>query len=192
MKFDTSGLLEPQKAHAEFLAKSLRKNNIAWDGSCTGAGKTYIASAIIRHLEKEFVVICPKLVIPEWEKVLASFGLKAKFLINYEKLCRGNTKWLKYRKLKKNVDKMELINVKIPKDLLIILDESHKCRGVSTLQAGLMMELYRQGYQVLAMSATQAGSPLDMRAFGMLTGLHNGEMKKYKEFLSWFQFHWEF
>ena len=196
MNFNTSGLLEPQKEHAKFLAKSLIDNGIAWDGSATGTGKTYSASAVIRHLNTDFCVICPKLVIPVWEKVLASFGLTAKFLINYEKLCRGNTKWLKYRKQKKTKievkstgktkvilePEMECINLRIPAHYVVILDESHKCKATNSLQAGLMMALKRQNYKTLMLSATQATSPLDMRAFGLSTNLHDGTMKKYKEF----------
>lgn len=194
--FDTTGLLAPQKAHAQFIAESLIKNGFAWDGSGTGTGKTYSASAVIRHLNQDFCIICPKLVIPVWESVLSSFGLKAKFLVNYEKICRGNTKWLKYRKQKKTKLKvestgkvkvilepeMDCIKLKIPAHYLIVLDESHKCRGVNSLQSGMMMACKRQGYKTLMLSATQATSPLDMRAFGMVTELHNGEMKKYKEF----------
>ena len=182
MTFNSDGLHIPQIEHAKKLIHSLNQNNIAWDGSSTGCGKTYSASAVLRHFNKPFVVICPKLVIPTWEKVLASFGLKAKFLINYEKLCRGNTKWLKFKRLKKDVDKMDLIKLKIPKDWLVVLDESHKCRGVSTIQAGLLMALKRDGYQSLLLSATQATSPLDMRAFGFAVNLHKGSMKDYKSF----------
>jgi hypothetical protein len=193
MTFDSTGLLTPQIKHAEFLVGSLEANNIAWDGSATGTGKTYVTGSILRHLNQKFVIICPKLVIPTWKNVLADFGLKAELIINYEKLARGNTPYYKrlsrsrYRKLHglaKDVDipLFLLAYFKFPKDWIIVIDESHKCKGVDSLNAGLLFNLKKQGYKVHLMSATQATSPLDMRAFGYAMDLHNGEMKKFKEF----------
>jgi len=127
MNFDTTGLLQPQFKHAEFLVNSLEQNGIAWDGSATGTGKTYAACAILRHLKCKFVVICPKLGIPTWKLVLESFGLKPEFIINYEKLARGNTSFYKrisqkkYKKLYnigKDIEVPEFLRAmfNIPKD----------------------------------------------------------------------------
>jgi len=193
MNFDTTGLLTPQGPHAERLNASLDLNKVSWDGSITGAGKTFSACAIIRHRKQKFVVICPKKAIPTWKKVLAIFNLTPEFIINLEKLSRGNTKFYKrltvnkYRKLH-NIDKDTDIplfvcgKLTFPKDWLIIVDESHKCKGVDSLNAGILFNIKRQGYTAHLMSATQACSPLDMRAFGYTVDLHNGEMKKFKEF----------
>ena len=181
--FDTTGLLQPQIEHAKKLLNSLYFNNLAVDLSETGCGKTHVASALARAVHRKIVVICPKLVIPVWKRVLESYGQSAEIIVNYEKICRGNTPWLKYRKAKfKDEDRHERTNVKFPKDCLIILDESHKCKGVNSLQSGFLKALKRQGYQVLLLSATQACSPLDMRAFGYVTNLHDGEMKDFKSF----------
>jgi hypothetical protein len=193
MNFDTTGLLQPQFKHAEFLVNSLEQNGIAWDGSATGTGKTYAACAILRHLKCKFVVICPKLGIPTWKLVLESFGLKPEFIINYEKLARGNTSFYKrisqkkYKKLYnigKDIEVPEFLRAmfKIPKDWLIVLDESHKMKGVDSLNAGILFNIKMQGYKCHLMSATQATSPLDMRAFGFAMNLHNGQMKEFKKF----------
>lgn len=193
MTFDTTGLLEPQKAHSEFLATSNEVNGASWDGSATGTGKTFSACALIRHTGRKFVIICPKLAIPQWKEVLEKFGLKAEFLINYEKLARGNTPFYKfisqnkYRKLHglaSDVEIPEFLRAmfKLPADWLVVLDESHKCKGVDSLNAGLMFNLKRQGYKVHLMSATQATTPLDMRAFGYLMDLHDGSMRGFKKF----------
>ncbi len=179
---DTTGLLAPQIPHALGIRQAFETENLVWDGSPTGTGKTYTSAAVLRDLGKKFCIICPKLAIPQWEKVLASFGIKAEFLINYEKLCRGNTKWLKFHRKKKDVPWFLLIYLKIPSDWVIVLDESHKCKGVESLQAGLMFAVKRQGYKALYMSATQATTPMDMRAFGESMGLHNGEMAPFKSF----------
>ena len=95
--FDNSGLLTPQIEHTKTLTESLLVNNVSFDASITGAGKMYIACSIIRHLKQPFVVVCPKLIIPTWKRVLASFGLTESLIINYEKLARGNTKYYKYK-----------------------------------------------------------------------------------------------
>lgn len=203
MSFDTTGLLEPQKAHAAYLANALLMTGYAWDGSATGTGKTYSACAVIRHLKRKFVVICPKLAIPQWKRVLGEFGLTAEFVTNLEKLGRGNTDYYKrisakrYRQVHGITDETVEIPLflqgewKMSKDWLVVLDESHKSNGVETFSAGQLFNLKDQGYNVLCMSATQATTPLNMRAFGYVFGLHSAEagdktskfqLRKFKEF----------
>src|SRR5882724_10239791 len=99
--FDTSGVLEPQIPHVQCLIDSLYLNGVAVDLSETGCGKTYAASAVARAMNAPIVVIAPKMVLPVWAKVLKKFGLVATILINYEKVCRGNTPYLKYGRSKK-------------------------------------------------------------------------------------------
>jgi superfamily II DNA or RNA helicase len=205
IQFDTTGLLEPQKDHAIKLADSIFFNGIAWDGSETGTGKTYSAAAIARNFDGPIVIVGPKQILRQWKRILNSFGKEAVVYINFEKLCRGNTEWLKYRKAAKdpadksmaetatkkfrrfhpNEKAAKYFNAVLyfPAGALIIVDESHKCKGVNSLQAGFLMSLKRQGYKVLMLSATQACSPLDMRAFGYAVNLiPTPEMKEYKKF----------
>lgn len=178
---DTTGLLEPQVAHAQRLLDSLYFNGVAADLSETGCGKTYVASAIARGINCPVSVIAPKLVLRKWEKILAEFGVKPEVLINYEKICRGNTPYLKYDPECKEPRWMNA-QVKLPPGSLTILDESHWCKGASSLQAGLMISLKRQGYRSLMLSATQATNPLEMRAFGYAVNQHRLEMKDFKQF----------
>ena len=98
VSLDTTGLLEPQKQHAIKLLDSLYLNGIACDLSETGVGKTYAAAWIAKQMNLPLVVICPKSVKPAWKKVLASFGVEATILTNFEKLMRGGTPWVKFRK----------------------------------------------------------------------------------------------
>lgn len=192
-QFNTAGLLEPQKEHAIKLMTSLCWNGVAWDGSETGCGKTYSAAAIARHFDGPIVVVGPKVILRKWKEILNSFGKEAVVYINFEKLCRGNTKWLKYQRTKKDPNSKfrpdetlaRYYNAVIhfPAGALIIVDESHRCKGINSLQAGLLISLKRQGYKVLMLSATQATSPLDMRAFGYAVNLTpNPSMKAYKQF----------
>jgi ERCC4-related helicase len=199
MTFNSQGLIGKQPESAIIVRDSLRNNGLSFDGSRTGTGKTYVAASVLRDIVRDnpnqkFVVVCPKLAIPDWEAVLKSYGVKAEFIINYEKLCRGNTPYLKrvseriYRQVHRVPDTVREIPhfmlqiVSFPKDWIVILDESHKCKGVESHQAGFLIALVKQGYRIHMMSATQATTPLDMRAFGYALGLHDTTMKDFKRF----------
>lgn len=179
MHFDSTGLLEPQIPHVRNLIDSLYLNGVAMDLSETGCGKTYAASAVARAMNAPIIVVAPKMVLPVWEKVLKLFGVKATLLINYEKLCRGNTIHLKYMRSKKD-DRWINAKVKFPPGSFVILDESHKAKGTNSLNAGFLIALKRQGYRVLCLSASQATNPLEMKAFGFATNLHT--IKDFKQF----------
>ena len=186
MTIDTTGLLPPQVGHVQKLVDSLYKNNFAVDMSETGTGKTYAAAAVIRELNRPFAVICPKSVIHQWEGILKTFKLKAVTIINYEKLVRGNTKWMKWKKqpdpLKPWDEKAvrEIPEFKFKSDTLVIVDEGHKCKGANTSTSWLMVSLKLQNYRILVSSATVATTPLEMKAFGFLTNLH--ALYNFKEF----------
>lgn len=179
MSINTKGLLGPQIPHVQRLVDSLYTNGFAIDLSETGTGKSYAAAAVAREMNMPVVVICPKTIIPQWENVLKAFKLKAHLLINYEKLIRGNTKFLKWKKLPDperpfTPNAMALIpDFRLPANVLVILDEGHKCKGVNTSNSQMLVALKSQGYRVLLASATAATNPLEMKAFGYLTKLHS-------------------
>jgi hypothetical protein len=173
MSFNTTGLLAPQIPHAQRLIDSLYLNGAAYDGSDTGIGKTYVAACIAKSMNARLVVICPKLVMPAWKKILAQFGVKASLVINFEKLCRGNTPYLKYGKCKK-VDRWKNAIVKLPAGSFVIVDEAHRGKGPFSLNAGLIIALKRQGYRSLCLSATAATTATEMKAFGYMLNLHDG------------------
>ena len=188
MQIDTTGLLEPQFKHVQKLVDSLYLNGHAVDMSETGTGKTYAAAAVIRELNRPFAVICPKSVIHQWEKILDTFKLKAVTVINYEKLCRGGTKWMKWKKKQdplkpwddKAVNQIPEFNFK--SDTLVIVDEGHKCKGMDTSTSWLLISLKLQNYRILVSSATVATTPLEMKAFGFATTLHN--LVNYRNFIT--------
>lgn len=171
-------LLEPQVPHAASLLRSLYLNGIATDLSETGCGKTFVATWIAKQMNVPAIIICPKAVIPTWVRVMASHGIKPHVIINYEKLCRGNTPYLTYdRKTffnKKNWQSNG-INIHFPKNALIIVDEVHKCKGSTSLNGNFLIACKNAGYKLLLMSATAATNPLEMKAFGYVTNLHNGK-----------------
>lgn len=55
----------------------------------------------------------------------------------------------------------------------IIFDEAHRCNGLDSLNADMLIAARRQAIRTTALSATLASSPIQMRALGYLLGLHN-------------------
>lgn len=177
---NTDLLLEPQKQHAINLLNSLYINGVAADLSETGTGKSYVATWIAKHLNNPVVIICPKVVISAWNSVLQTFGIKAHTVINYEKLVRGCTEYVSFNNMHANSD--EYISIKFPKNSLIIVDESHKCKGWNSKNSEMLIALKKQGYKLLLLSATAATNPLEMKSFGFVTTLHN--LSNYRNFLT--------
>jgi superfamily II DNA or RNA helicase len=119
-------------------------------------------------------------VIPSWTKVLSYFGIKAHCLINYEKLIRGNTEHLSFKDNKDDSANDYIIN--FPKNSLVILDEVHKCKSGSSKNSDFLIKLKMDGYKTLLLSATTATNPLEMKAFGFATTLHN--LVNYRHFIT--------
>ena len=174
MIFNAEGLLEPQREHGRFLANSLVENGLSFDSTVMGGGKTYTGAALARFLfhntNKKVVVICPRKVVGNWKDTLGTFGIQAQVIINLDKLVRGKTKWLKYRRetvaerKDGGVDRMMLAVLNFPSDWFIIIDEVHRCKGMTSLSAGVLMAVKRQGYQFHMASATAASRRSPMAA----------------------------
>ena len=173
-------LLPPQREHAVSLLNSLYINGVACDQSETGTGKTYVAAWLAKNLNSPVVIVCPKVVIPSWTKVLSYFGIKAHCLINYEKLMRGNTEHLNFKDGKDTGPSDYVIN--FPKNSLVILDEVHKCKSATSKNSDFLIKLKMDGYKSLLLSATAATNPLEMKAFGFATTLHN--LTSYRQFIT--------
>ena len=162
------------------MLNSLYINGVACDQSETGTGKSYVAAWIAKNLNSPVVIVCPKIMIPAWTKVLSYFGIKAHCLINYEKLIRGNTEHLSFKDGKDNGPSDYTIN--FPKNSLVILDEVHKCKSSTSKNSDFLIKLKMDGYKSLLLSATAATNPLEMKAFGFATTLHN--LTSYRQFIT--------
>ena len=162
------------------MLNSLYINGVACDQSETGTGKTYVAAWIAKNLNSPVVIVCPKIMIPVWTTVLSYFGIKAHCLINYEKLIRGNTEHLSFKDGKDNSASDYTIN--FPKNSLVILDEVHKCKSSTSKNSDFLIKLKMDGYKSLLLSATAATNPLEMKAFGFATTLHN--LTSYRQFIT--------
>ena len=155
-----------QEKSKSIILQAIRNHSIALDCSDTGTGKTVTACAVAKELGFEFAIIAPKIVLPAWKNWCSTFGLQPKFVLNYEKLRTGNTEFIK-----KLGNKQWDWRHK-GKTFLYIFDEVHRCKSYKS-QNGAMLEA-AAGSNVLMLSATAAGSPMDMRFTGRLLGLHNG------------------
>jgi superfamily II DNA or RNA helicase len=56
---------------------------------------------------------------------------------------------------------------------MVIFDEVHRCSGLNSLNADMLIGAVRGGQKVLGLSATPATSPLHLRALGYALGLHH-------------------
>jgi hypothetical protein len=189
--FKTGLLIGEQVTHAKTLLDSLYFNGVANDLSETGCGKTYVAVAVAEMMKRPVIVVCPKTVRNKWTKLMKLWGVHPKLVINYEKLVRGNTPWLKYNpapkgpngKPIKDYPRWCLTKLNFPDNALVILDEAHRCKAFSSLCAGLMIACKKQGYKLMNLSATLACDPRDMRAVGYANNLmRNYDNKSYKAF----------
>lgn len=163
-------LFEWQRAGAEALLQSLRKNNVALDASDTGTGKTAKAVWIAKQLKADVIVVCPKAVIPSWQDWLRTANVQG-VVINYEKLKTGKTilgKWTPAKTWEWTFSGVKLL----------IFDEVHKCKGATSVNAKILTASKK--HPVLMLSATAAENPLDMRATGYMIGLH-----EYHNFYRW-------
>lgn len=179
---DVSGLLEPQKRHVIDLIGGIETHGFACDLSGTGTGKTYMASAIARHIEKtsgaDIYILAPKCVIPAWRSILGIMGVKNFHIFNYEKVARGKLTRVASKRsrqdprTKTRVEK-DMLFWEIPQDSFIIFDESHKCKGMKSANSELLLMAHIQKFRFLTVSATQAVCPMDMFVFGYILGEHS-------------------
>jgi len=114
-----------------------------------------------------------------WERVAREKGTEVS-ACNWEKIRAGNSPygtWVEDKKRKVIFQWSDAIK-------FLILDEVQKAKGTKTQNAAVAFAARRQKIPVLALSATAAISPLDMRALGYILGLHNGN-----DFYRWIRNH---
>lgn len=180
---DTSGLRPWQIPSAEKLAAIIRKQGASIDGSDLGTGKSYSAIATARELELNIFVVCPKAVMAQWERVIRDhFKMNHKLvgIINYESLRIGKTQSKYASYVKRRETRRKEFVWKIPKDTLIIWDESQKLKNYKTKNSETCEAALKQGYKMLFCSATNATNPLELRTVGTALKLFNNSKQYYK------------
>ena len=159
-------LYPKQKEAFDFFSIKQKSGSNTLDTSHVGTGKTVVAAHLAKSLNRPVAVLCPKAVIPSWERELKETGIDPLFVLNYEKIRTGKTEWMSKRG--KKIMKWDL-----PEDTLVLVDEVHKCKGPYTQNAQLLVSLVAQGHPIHAMSATAAEDPTEMRPLGFALGLHS-------------------
>ena len=185
-------LLSYQEKHVIKLVTILLEHNIALDASDTGIGKTYVAAAICKELERKPIIVCPKTLIFNWKCVLSFFDVKYYDIVNYETLKNGKTyRDDKYKSRKKSpfleIEENDPENPhksvfkwKVPKDTIIIFDEAHRCKESRTDNGKLLMsskQLIQEKIPVIILSATISEKITDMKIpfylFGFIPSTRN-------------------
>ena len=165
------------------LVTAINKAGCAIDGSDVGVGKTYVACAVARELRMKMLVVCPKAVIEPWRRVVIDhFKMKSSLvgIINYDQIRIGKTEspFASYVENRKTHKKKFVW--KIPKDTLIIWDESQKLKNWKTKNSKTCIEALKQNYKMLFCSATNATNPLELRTVGTCLKLFKGATSYYQ------------
>lgn len=160
---DPAGLLPYQVASANRLIASLTRYKAALDASDVGTGKTYTALAVMKHLGLRPLIVCPKAVIPSWRKAALHFGIEID-VVNYELVRLGKTPhgcWLVGKKVFQWDGQLQAL----------VFDEVHRCKSSTSQNGKLVIAAKKQAKFTLALSATAATNPTEMKALGYLLGL---------------------
>jgi Rad3-related DNA helicase len=121
------------------------------DCSVVGAGKTFIALDVLNRVQRQFLIICPKIVITHWKEAVQQAQIEHLSLgvVNYEKIKFGNTEYFN--------DKYEW---NLPQNSIVIFDEAHKLKGYQTFNSKLLLNLPTHIATPYLISATIADSPI--------------------------------
>lgn len=179
-------LLPYQIPHVNRLLNCLKLYNRALDASDTGTGKTYSAIATCLLLNLKPFIICPKSVINSWITVMGHFDKAPHYgIANYEliKNCRYYNTITKertecpyvdtYLTKNKKGEKVRKYKWKFPDDVIIIFDESHRCKNVKTQNSELLFSLSHYPHAILMLSATACDTKKDFKLYGYVLGLYS-------------------
>jgi superfamily II DNA or RNA helicase len=167
-------LLDHQKSHYKNILTSVRKHSRALDASDTGTGKTYVSAKVCKELNLIPFVVCPKSVVPSWNKVLKSFGYKSTdyYVITYDQLALSNFVTNSSGEYTWNFESDINFKGDEKKKYLFVFDEAHKCKNSSTINSKIMLNLATYPVKILLLSATIIDKPLFFIPFGLVLGLY--------------------
>lgn len=156
-----------QLLHLFNLMTSLKSNNsVALDGSDTGTGKTHVAAALCKQINRRPFVVCPKIMISKWEEVLNYHEVVGLAVTNYESVKSGKNKYVKF-----NAEK-DLYTWSLPKNAIVVFDEVHLCKNKNSQNGKLLLSV-KDKATVLMLSATVADTPSSFNVVGYMLGFYN-------------------
>ncbi len=179
----TEGLRPWQVSAVGKLVAAIDSWGCAIDGSDVGVGKTYNACGTIRELNAKMFIVCPIAVMESWRRVICNhFKIQDKLIgiINYESLRVGRTDNPYASYVKRRDTRRKEFVWKLPKNTVIIWDESQKLKGATTKNSETCLAALKQGYRMIFCSATNATNPLELRTVGMCLGLFSNNKQYYK------------
>lgn len=205
---NVEGLLPHQVEPAHRLIDALSIYRAALDASEKGAGKTFVAGAVVRHLDLPTLCIVPKISITSWKRALEHLGTGA-CVKGWESIRTGNTPYGSWqfhppaeREKEYHCTSCQcVVSTRSPTPCrlspsgihcieaktkehnygrftfyegikFIVWDECQMAAGLDSLNADMVLASKRQNIPSLFLSATAAGSPLQLRALGFALGLH--------------------
>lgn len=164
------------------MANVLSRERMFLCSATTGAGKTYLASAVARTLGIPTLVVCPKIAISQWKSVIRGMGVEDKVIgvINPENLITSKRNpFYSHDGGWRNIPEGPA---------LLVFDELHRGAGgvyklpkaggkgsgnKQALMAARWVNKSTPGHKFLALTATPADSPMKMQALGYLMGFHS-------------------
>lgn len=171
-------------------------NNIAFDTSTTGSGKTYTAVALAKLLDYSLFVVTPYPTIYNWMNVIRQFGAKYIGISNYEILVghnidNGHVKWYdmsndinfnavpcpyieKVTQYENNIRRI-YYNWNLPPKTLIVFDEIQNAKNKATLNFRLFKGAHdlvkkNQDYKLLSLTATPVQDARDLPVYFYMMG----------------------
>lgn len=153
------------------------------DWSETGTGKTRTALRVIRLRPAPTLVVTPRISRRNWEIAGTDTGTEFDWinweLLRYgtspygwwERRRRGGLKWDKCEPTdKRDADVWFYRFTFHPGVRRVVWDEFHRAKACDSLNANMVRGACRLGLEQLAMSATPAADPTEMRALGSVLG----------------------
>ena len=136
---------------ANYIVNRINQMLPVLDCSVVGAGKTFIALDVLNRVNRQFLIICPKIVITHWKEAIQQAQIEhlSMGVVNYEKIKFGNTEYFN--------DKYEW---NLPQNSIVIFDEAHKLKGYNTFNSKLLLNLPIHIATPYLISATIADSPI--------------------------------
>ncbi len=156
-----------QEPLIDAVVHALTERRFFISGFPTGSGKTVIALAAAKRMQRPHLILAPKVALTQWCRTAKAMGCDSLLVdvINPEKVSTPRGCYLYTRESKWH----------LPKDTVIVWDEPHRSvSGMDSISARAMAELKAYpSFALHAMTATVADSPIKLRALGYWAGLHN-------------------